>query len=227
MVKYFFKKILFVFILIALFVLSGFVGAVTGKVIFQLRYFSNLPVYELPADAQKKETCALCPHIETNPPVLVDLNTGEVVELKLYDRSIRAENQISPKRHYGTMHMGGWSGGSYAAFPDNACAHISIRKKSLFQYSPEAARLYFCENCLAEIEAQNPTSNYIFADCYNEDCLRFYHLKGIEKVSIRHYSVEINQMDRYLYCLTMNSSYFCGGKALDGERNTGLKPPDR
>ena len=60
------KKLLSILRFIVVLVLAGTVGTFIGKGIYQLRYFSSLPEYEIPADVKKASYCPLCEKVPTN-----------------------------------------------------------------------------------------------------------------------------------------------------------------
>ena len=62
MKKKFFKWFLFAVVLIG----AAVVGSAVGEVIYQARYFSSLPVYEIPADIKTAHYCPLCERVPTN-----------------------------------------------------------------------------------------------------------------------------------------------------------------
>jgi len=197
------------------FVLIFIIGNLLGIFLRNFFYFSFLPTYTIPEEIEKPYDCPICSHLETNPPILINTATGESRELRLYDYDIYNPKGISPKTEYGTMHLGGWSGGSFAAFPDNHYIHLSIQRKSLYKYNSDAAKLFICSDCLELIENLNPKTNYIFADCYDRNNLKIYALENILETTIRHYSFELYDKTDNLYSVEMKSSYFTGGKELD------------
>ena len=208
------KKItLYLLFFVFIFVLGNLLGIFLRKTF----YFSFLPTYETPENIETVADCPLCSHFETDPPVIIDTNTGESRELRLYDYNIGNTKEISPKTHYGTMHMGGWLGGSFAAFPDNHYIHLSIQRDSLYKFSKETASIFFCSDCLTLIEELNPKTNYIFADCYDKENIKVYTLENILNTTIRHYSFKLYDKTEYLYSVEMHSSYFSDRKELSNE----------
>lgn len=147
------RKCLFATGVIFAMILACSVGTAIGKGIYKSRYFAALPAYESIATTQRADRCPLCNHYETNPPCLIDLNTGKVAEIRLYDAHETIPNQISEKTDYGRA-VGGIAANvaSYFSFPDNHYSSISIQKDNLYTYSDEAARQFFCDSCMDIIE---------------------------------------------------------------------------
>lgn len=178
--------------------------------IFNLCYFDFLPTYTIEED-YTNTPCAICSHNKTDAPLLINTLTGEVRELRLYDYDLHDSKKISSKTEYGTMHMGGWSGGSFAAFPDNHYLHLNIQRKSLYKYDSDAAKLFLCSDCLELIENLDPKTNYIISDHF-EAGSKFYAIEDICNFTIRHYSFEVIEKTRDFYSLKMKSSYFVDEK---------------
>lgn len=210
------KRILSVLGAIAVLVLASVAGSALHEVIYQARYFSNLPEYteEVPAAAGN---CVLCDYAPTNGPCVINLNLGKMGEIQLYDRKNMDSNQVDDtKSEYGIARSGGAAGATYMGFPDNHTAHIGIHRSYQFKYSEEHAKAFFCDDCMEKIRAVEPNSNFLFADCYNKDNVTLYKLEDAEDgITIRHYTITVDQKnDTYLY-LDMVSSYFTGGSELD------------
>ena len=60
------KKILKFFLVVMVLVGAAVVGNAIGKGIYQARYFSSLPNYEIPTDIKTASFCPLCEKVPTN-----------------------------------------------------------------------------------------------------------------------------------------------------------------
>ena len=211
------KKLLSILRFIVVLVLAGTVGTFIGKGIYQLRYFSSLPEYEIPADVKKASYCPLCEKVPTNGPLVVNTNTGTVAEIQIFDTELHDRLTISDKRDYGIMRMGGSGYCTVYAFPDNCFADVSISRKYLYKYNRDAAELYFCEKCVENFDLLEPECNYIVVDGYDRENLQYFNLRDIEKtaLTIRHYVFEFEEKNEYRYDFKVTSSYFDGGRELD------------
>lgn len=194
---------------VSMMILAWGIGAFAGKEIYQMRYFSSLPPYEGPV-LTKDGPCKLCNCSEVNPPCIVNLITGDVSAIHLYNTESTVPKRIDgDKTEEGIAKSGGASGTYYFSVPDEHYSDISIRRDCLFQYSAEIAGQLFCKNCIEMIEPLKPDSNILFADCYDSKNIRFYKLEDAEKgITVRHYSIIIEDKGEVYLRMKMTSSYF-------------------
>ncbi|MBR3791847.1 MAG: hypothetical protein IKK18_04015 [Clostridia bacterium] len=177
---------------------------------------SDLPKYKVPFGTPKSDICLLDEHIPTNGPVIINANEGSVTEIRSFDANPQEPNQISDNQIQEKFKFAIGEGVEAGIDSDNYNAHVSIKKDHLYQYSEKAAKHFFCDDCLAAFEEVNPDSNFIVADTYDPDNIKFYDLKDIdESLAIRHYSLLFDYEDEYLYSFNINSSYFYGGQEFD------------
>ena len=185
-----------------------------GTELFKVRYFNNLDDFQFIV-VEEDPVCPLHERVPSNFPILVNTNEGSASELRLYDTYPMYPLQIREKAEYGVTWMLSGKGWSGAAFPDNSYAHFSIRRDRMFNYSPEAARLFFCDDCLKAFNDLDPSCNFIIVDGYEKDNLQYYDIANIEDLQIRHYSFAVKDKGYDLFSLEMHSSYYDGGKELD------------
>jgi len=97
---------------------------------------------------REPEICSLCGSGEERPyhaPVLVDLSTGESIELRVYDMEITNQMEIAQEQTTGTfcpLRLNGHSG--YRDTCDQTC-----RRKSCEQPDPINASCYHTADCSA------------------------------------------------------------------------------
>jgi len=212
------KKKIFNFLIVVVVLIGAAVaGNAIGKVIYQMRYFSSLPEYEIPTDTKTASYCPLCEKVPTNGPLIVNTNLGLVGEIQIFDTELRDRLTISEKRDYGIMRSGGAGGAHYYAFPDNCYADVSIPRQYLYQYSKDAAEHFFCAECIANFELVNSVSNFVLVDGYDKENMQFFCLQDIEEtdLDIRHYSFEFDEKNEYRFDFRVVSNYFDGGRELD------------
>lgn len=196
------------------FVVLMWLSSMIGQEIFKARYFKSLDDFEFIV-VEENPYCPLCERTPSNFPILVNTNEGSVSELRIYDTYPTYPLQIREKEEYGVMWLLSGKGWSGAAYPDNDYAHFSIQRKRMFNYSPKAARLFFCNDCMGALNELDPSSNFIVVDGYEKDNLKFYDIADIENTQIRHYSFIIEDKGYDLLSIEMTSSYHNGGKELD------------
>lgn len=193
------------------------IGTAIGSVIYQLRYFSNLSIYAGDAP-EPTDSCIICDYVETNHPCVVNLITGKMGEIVLYDTRLLDRTQINAsKTEYGVMRSGAAASAHFFSFPDEHWADISIQREYLFKYSAEVAERYLCEDCIEKVRELSPKTNFIFVDLYDKDNIAMYRLEDADDgISIRHYSITMDQKTPYSVKMKMISTFFTeNGSELD------------
>lgn len=196
---------------------SVLVGGFLGGKIYEARYFKSLEKFEFVV-LEENPVCPIHEAAPSNAPIVVNLNEGNAAPLKLYDTYPTYTLQIREKDEYGVMWMVGGDGWNGFAFPDNHYIDFSIKRDKMFQYSGEAARLFFCQDCMKMIYDLDPKSNFIIVDGYDKDNIKFYDLAEMDDedgLDVRHYHFTLDEKGTANCSITMTSSYFDGGKELD------------
>jgi len=208
------KKILNFLIVVVVLIGAAVAGNAIGKVIYQVRYFSSLPEYEIPPDIKSAQYCPLCEKVPPNGPLIVNTTLGLVGEIQIFDTELKDRLTISEKRDYGVMRSGGAGGAHYYAFPDNCYADVSIQRQYLYKYSRNAAEHFFCAECVANFDLVSPASNFVLVDGYDGDNLKYFCLRDIEKTALtfRHYSFAFDEKNEYRFDFKVVSNYFEGGR---------------
>lgn len=211
------KKISNFLLVVVMLIVAAIAGNALGKVIYQARYFSSLPEYEIPTEIKTAYYCPLCERVPTNGPLVVNTNMGTVAEIQIFDTELRDRLTISEKRDYGIMRMGGSGYCVVYAFPDNCYADVSIPREYLYKYSRGAAEQFFCAECVANFDLVEPECNYVVVDGYDSDNLQYFCLRDIEQtaLTIRHYSFTFDEKNEYRFDFKVVSNYFDGGRELD------------
>ena len=199
---------------ISLFVVLIWLGQTIGESIFKARYFKSLDDFEFLV-VEEDPVCPLHERVPSNFPILVNTNEGSATELRMYETYVTYPLQIRENAEYGVVWLMAGKGWSGIAMPDNDRVSFSIQRDRMFNYSPEAARLFFCDDCIATFRELDPSCNFIIVDGYEEDNLKCYDIANNEDLQIRHYSFVVKDKGYDLLSMEMNSSYFNGGKELD------------
>lgn len=214
----FFSRLLAVGAFLAACVLAVYIGTLIREAIYQAQYFSDLPAYEEELVEPVDDTCPLCEGLGVNTPCVVNLNTGVVGEITLYDmEDINSKHIDKNKTSYGVMYSGfAGAGVSYHSFPDHHNVSIGVERKAQKLYDEERAQVFFCDDCMEKIRALEPNCCYVFADCYDRSNITLHKLEDAEDgITIRHYTIKIRSKgEKYCY-LDMDSSFFTGGSELD------------
>lgn len=211
------QKILIAIGIILSVVALYFIGTAIGSVVYQLRYFSNLPAYtgDIP---EPTDSCIICDYVETNHPYIVNLITGKAGEIILYDTYLLDRAQINAsKTEYGVMRSGTAASAHFFSFLDEHWANISIQRKYLFKYSAKITKRYLYEGCIKKVQELSPKTNFIFVDLYDKDNIGMYKLEDADDgISIRHYNIIMERKTPYSVTMKMTSTFFTeNGSELD------------
>lgn len=224
------KKVVKIILFVLILIVAGWVGSAIGEQIFKARYFKSLNDFEF-IEVQENPVCPIHEYAPSNAPILVNLNEGSIGYLKLYNIYPTYPLQIKEEDEYGVMWVLGGKGWSGAAFPDSNYVHFSIQRNRMFNYSSNAAKLFFCDDCMKAFRELEPSCNFIIVDAYEKNNIKYYDIADIEETNIRHYSFTIIDKGYDLLSIDMASSFYDGGNTLDflnkedtTELEKGLRP---
>lgn len=134
------------------------------------------------------EVCALCGNghgLRYHAPVLVDLSTGSVGELRVYDSDFRQKDGLAAVQSTGTfsfLHIAGLIGYRDTS---NHTSHVTLTEE-LLPMDPA----YFCRDCRTLL-AGTSTKGYVLADLYDLDRITVYAVVEGAEYAIRDYTVSI------------------------------------
>lgn len=132
--------------------------------------------------------CSLCGSGEVRPyhaPVLVDLSTGESIELRVYDMVITNQMEIAQEQTTGTfspLHFEGHSG--YRDTCDQTC-RIFLPKEN-----PNLKNKYFCKEC-RDLLVEHKDSGFVLADLFDREAVQVYGIFEGASHTIRDYEVTV------------------------------------
>ena len=135
------------------------------------------------------ERCALCENgdrLRYHAPCLVNLATGEVGELAVYDPDPVQAGEIAATQTTGVMRWSFCAGLSAICNTDaRTCSAILSEPQPL---DPS----HFCEDCRATLESV-ATDGYVLADLYAKDTMQLYPVTPGAEYTIRDYTVSITE----------------------------------
>lgn len=139
--------------------------------------------------------CALCGNgdaLQHHAPCLVNLSTGGVVELVVYDSDPQHTGEIAEHQRTGFAQLIGGAGVTGFRDASNHTCHAIVRTENMGTID---ASLYcpYCRNLLASVA----TEGYILLDLYNLDNIIPYELKEGAEYIIRDYTVMISYNDEW------------------------------
>ena len=154
------------------------------------------------ANTPEPEVCALCGNgngMSYHAPVVVNLSTGEIGEMRVYDPDPQHRSEIAKEQSTGTfsfLNIPGLSG--YRDTCDHS-SHVTLPKaKEWMLIEPS----YFCRSCRTLL-ADTATTGYVLADIYNLDNIMIYAIADKAEYTIRDYTVSISTQ-REMKCLSID-----------------------
>lgn len=154
--------------------------------IYEYRHAATLQELLL---AAPPDACVLCDlEIPYHGPCLVNLATGDVVELRVYDPILSLSGQINLEES-GTIEL--WTEKGVTLLRDTTnktcTAHLN-------ESNGRIDGTHFCYQCRGLISAVS-TTGYVIADVYDSANITIYPVQTKENYTIRDYSVEIRDDD--------------------------------
>lgn len=143
------------------------------------------------------ELCSLCGYGEALPyhaPCLVNLTTGEVGELRVYEPNHYRAGELAEEQQTGYMTIC-YCAGIHGII--DASAHTCFA--SIPDTSQQMAPAYFCRDCRALL-AEVSCEGYILLDLYDRDNVRTYPIVISACYTIRDYTVEIRGGEKKGHC---------------------------
>lgn len=137
------------------------------------------------APVPEPESCSLCSGRPYHAPCIVNLSTGEVGELQVYDPDPRTISEIAAQQQTGTfsfLHCAGLTGWRET---DNHTSQVTVPRKR-----DRISQRYFCENCRSLL-METAVRGYILLDLYDLEQIQTYSILDGAHYIIRDYSVDI------------------------------------
>lgn len=154
------------------------------------------------ANSPEPEICVLCGNgsgVSYHAPVVVNLSTGEIGEMRVYDPDPHQRNELAEEQSTGTfsfLNVAGLMG--YRDTCDHS-SHVTLPKEREWMLIDPS---YFCRNCRTLL-ADTSTTGYILVDLYNLDKIITYAIEDGAEYTIRDYAVSIS-IQNELNCLSID-----------------------
>lgn len=111
------------------------------------------------------EDCALCTAESTHCPVLVNLSTGEIGNLMVYNLHNASPSRLAPTEEQQTGTFSFLSCAGLIGYRDMACELVSI---DIPEDADSPNRWMFCTNCW-ELVKRYPEERFLIADLYDPE----------------------------------------------------------
>ena len=137
--------------------------------------------------APEPERCSVCDYIPSHAPCLVNLNTGEVGEIALYEPHYSLVGEIAEEQRGGYFSFMSVAGLRGHCVPE---AHVTV-PGGVEKYEEK----YFCSTCreLLEPYAQ---CGFVLADLRNPETPTIYPVEEGAEFEVRCYTVVITETDK-------------------------------
>lgn len=149
--------------------------------------FSAVIYYALPVP--EPERCSLCDNLPRHAPCIVNLSTGELVELEIYDPHPYKVAEIAeeqPGGYFSFVRGAGLDGHMVAA--EYLTATIPIRSESM-------NKEYFCNSCRSLLDDYK-RCGYVLVDLKDAKAPILYSIEEGTSFSLRCYKVEIGKNEK-------------------------------
>ena len=130
--------------------------------------------------------CRICEGLPFHAPCLIDLSTGDVLELSVFDNDPVRQGELSDIQSTGNFSFT-MSGGMLAAKDAGySCqASISLEPKT-------ANTALFCEACKEEL-SNTPNTGIVLADLYDLENIQYYIIEENAEYLFRDYKISIER----------------------------------
>lgn len=136
---------------------------------------------------REPERCGLCDWLPCHAPCLLNLSTGELGEMEVYDRHLEKVGEIAEQQQGGTLSF----------FP---CAGLNATRDtvdwSTVVHIPENSgrmkNFHFCESCRRLLK-QYRQDGYVLVDLYHVDRPVIYPIRDKAVYEIRCYNIDIQK----------------------------------
>ena len=138
------------------------------------------------------EVCVLCRNGEgakIHAPCIVNLSTGEVAELSVYEAHPTEPGEVSAELKKGYFSFFGGAGAQIMCNPDSEFCRATLPKDS-GKLDPS----YFCYECRRNI-AELDKDGYVIADMYDPENVSIYKIWNGAKYEIREYLLTVNKTE--------------------------------
>ena len=143
-------------------------------------------------ESPKPEVCALCRNGEgekIHAPCIVNLSTGEVAELSVYEHHPTEPGEVSTELEKGYFSYYGVAGASIMCNPESEYCRVTLPKE--LEIITPAHFCYECRRIITDIDKDG----YVLADMYDPETVAVYKIWNGAKYEIRDYLVTVNKTE--------------------------------
>lgn len=137
-------------------------------------------------DPPEPRRCALCDHIKCHAPCLVNLSTGEVGEVTIYEPHRKKVGEVAEEQEGGTLGIFYAAGVQVTSLAPPWTAELSVPA-----VKTQLKKSQFCNSCRKLL--RDMPGGYVLADLYAPDSPAIYPIQDGQIYNIRCYQVSIEE----------------------------------
>jgi len=141
-------------------------------------------------ESPEPEVCALCRNgngVKIHAPCIINLSTGEVAELNVYEPDPNVTGEVTTELNKGYFSFYSSAGANIMRNQENELCEATL---------PEDKKMivpgHFCYNC-RRIIADIDKNGYVIADMYDPEAVSVFKVWDGAKYEIRDYLVTVNK----------------------------------
>lgn len=165
---------------------------VFGFLIFLIVVKDEVVYMESMIESPEPEVCALCRNKEgkkIHAPCIINLSTGEIAELSVYQPHPSEIGEVSAELKKGYFSFSSGAGANIMQNPENEFCEATLPKDEMI-ITP-AHFCYDCRRIIAEIDKDG----YVVADMYDPENVSVFKVWDGAKYEIRDYLVTVNKTE--------------------------------
>ena len=143
-------------------------------------------------ESPEPEVCALCRNGEgekIHAPCIINLSTGEIAELSVYEPHLSEPGEVSTELKKGFFSYYGAAGVNIMRNQESEFCRATLPRE--FEKINPAHFCYECRRIVSELDKDG----YIIADMYNPESVSVYKIWNGAKYEIRDYLITVNKTE--------------------------------
>lgn len=180
-------------------ILTGIVSIISYLVLFAFGFFfcfilarDEIIYLESMVELPEPEVCALCRNGEGEKiyaPCIVNLSTGEVAELSVYEPHPTEQGEVSTELKKGYFSYHGAVGANIMRNPESEFCRAMLPKE--LEIINPAHFCYECRRIISDLDKEG----YVLVDMYDPKSVSVYKIRNGAKYEIRDYLVTVNKTE--------------------------------
>lgn len=147
------------------------------------------------------DQCALCDGIEYHAPCLLNIKTGQITEIGIYEPHDVLAGELAPVQHGGYFGISMSNGLTITKYPDEQVARTTIPAEKA-----NMKKALFCRDCRKLLKSSK--ENYILVDMYDPESPAVFEIADGFFCEMRCYSVSASYIENGMtIAVTVTGNY--------------------